>query len=407
MKFKKILYLALNFPKIGESNTLYTDLMEEFRDHGHEVYIVASAMETGKAGLFKESGLNVLRIKTLAQRNVNLFQKGVANLLLSRQYIKAIEKNFKDIDFDLIILPTPPITLVSVIQKIKKNIPVYLILRDIFPQNAVDLNLFSKNSPPNLYFRNLENKLYNLSDTIGCMSEGNIVYVKKHNPTLNPQKLHILRNWQREQLIDDSADKELIKDKYDLKDKFIIFFGGNISKPQKIENIVKLALLYKDNKDVVFFIVGKGTEKKKLVKIVEDHKLEQVIVKDFLPRKDYQELMLIANIGLVSLDERFTIPNIPSKSLSYFNSKIPVAALLDPCTDFGDWIENEVKAGYWSLATQPEELKVKIDTLLDNKELQNKLGQNGYDYFIKELNPTVAYQTIIDNSLKIYSENKQ
>ena len=79
----KILFLALAFPKIPNSSNLYTDLMEEFRDQGHEVFIVAPAVN--EIGLINEEGIQVIRVKTLPLLNVNPIQKGIANVLLPYQ----------------------------------------------------------------------------------------------------------------------------------------------------------------------------------------------------------------------------------------------------------------------------------------------------------------------------------
>ena len=395
---KKILYLALDFPNIEKSNNLYTDLMEEFRNNNHEVYVVAPSSEINNTVLNEESGMKVLRVKSMPLLNVNAVKKGFANLLLPKQYLKAIKKHYQYIDFDLIILPTPPITLYNVVNSLKKKnkTPVYLILRDIFPQNAIDLGMISKKGAIYKYFRRLEKKLYAISDRIGCMSKGNIDYVIQHNKEIDASKLHLLRNWQKNQEFE-KIDKQEIKKKFNLENKFVIFFGGNIGKPQKVENIVALADAFKINKEVVFYIIGKGTEKNKLITLVNDYKLKNVIIKDFLPRNEYIEMMQIADVGLVSLDENFTIPNMPSKALSYFNMKIPVVALLDVNTDFGTWIEDEVKAGYWASAKNPVLLKEKIEYLIQNPELRNSIGVNGYNYFIRHLNPNVAYKTIINS----------
>ncbi|MBV1923098.1 MAG: glycosyltransferase family 4 protein [Flavobacteriaceae bacterium] len=395
---KKILYLALDFPNIEKSNNLYTDLMEEFRDNDHEVYVVAPSSDIEKTVLTEESGLNVLRVKSMPLLNVNIIKKGIANMLLPKVYLKAIKKHYQHIDFDLIILPTPPITLYKVVNALKKKskTPVYLILRDIFPQNAVDLGMISKKGAIYKYFRRMEKKLYAISDSIGCMSQGNIDYVINHNKEIDSSKLHLLRNWQKKQEFN-VIDKNEVKKKFALDGKFVIFFGGNIGKPQKVENIVALAESFKENEKVVFYIIGKGTEKDKLITLVKENHLNNVIIKDFLPRNEYIEMMQIADVGLVSLDENFTIPNMPSKALSYFNVNIPVVALLDENTDFGTWIEDEVKAGFWVSAKNPSLLKDKIELLIEDPEQCRIIGENGYNYFNANLNPSVAYKTIINS----------
>lgn len=142
----KILFLALTYPKIPKSSNLYTDLMEELRNQGHEVFVVAPAINESEIGLIQEEGINVIRVKTLPLLNVNPIQKGIANVLLPFQYKRAIKKYLKNTQIDFILMPTPPISLVDVANWLKQKYQskLYLILRDIFPQNAVDLKMIKK-----------------------------------------------------------------------------------------------------------------------------------------------------------------------------------------------------------------------------------------------------------------------
>ena len=256
---KNILFLALNYPDIQSDNNMYTDLMEEFKRNGHKVYVVASASETGKTGLFNEGGVEVLRCKTYAHQTQNLLKKGISNIAMPHQYLQSIESNFSHLQFDLILLPTPPITLLPVVKRLKRksNAFVYLILRDIFPQNAVDIGLLSKKSPLYYYFRNIEKKLYAEVDSIGCMSQKNIEYITAHNPSI-VDKVHILRNWQNADFSEESH-KENLKESLNLKEKFVVFYGGNMSKPQKISNLIPLIKEYQHNDKIIFYFIVKGT----------------------------------------------------------------------------------------------------------------------------------------------------
>lgn len=390
----RILFLALTFPKIGKSSNLYTDLMEEFRDQGHDVFVIAPMVDE-RGGLVNEDGINVIRVKTLPLLNVNPIRKGIANILLSFQYKKAIKKYFKESELDLIIMPTPPISLVDVAVWLKKKYgsKLYLILRDIFPQNAVDLKMITKGSLLYGFFRRKEKKLYEESDFIGCMSQGNIDYVLNHNDDVQKEKFHLLQNWQKVMPLFD-GDKEALRKKYNFDNKFVVIFGGNIGLPQKLENILEVAKLYNENDEVLFFIVGNGTEKQKIEQLCIQMKLNNVIVKNSLPRDDYQNIIAVANAGLISLSEDFTIPNIPSKSLSYFNAKIPIIAAIDSNTDYGTIIQDEIGAGVWAVANEPVEIKQKIDYLRANPTICNQMGEKGYQYFIDNVTPFHTYSII-------------
>ncbi|MEQ3662013.1 MAG: glycosyltransferase family 4 protein [Flavobacterium sp.] len=390
----RVLFLALTFPKIGQSSNLYTDLMEEFRDQGHDVYVVAPMVDSG-VGLQNEEGINVIRVKTLPLLNVNPIRKGIANVLLSFQYKKAIKRHFKVSEIDLIVMPTPPISLIDVASWLKKkyNSKLYLILRDIFPQNAVDLKMMTKGGFIYNFFRKKEKKLYQESDYLGCMSQGNIDYVLKHNIEVQKEKLHLLPNWQKVMPLFE-GDKIVLRQKYSFDNKFVIIFGGNIGLPQKLENILEVAKLYDENEEILFFIVGNGTEKKRIEDLCVQMKLKNVVIKDSLPREDYQNIIAVANAGLISLSEDFTIPNIPSKSLSYFNAKIPIIAAIDKNTDYGIMIQDEIGAGVWGVANEPVEIKEKIDYLRVNPAISSQMGENGYHYFVNNVTPIHSYSII-------------
>ncbi|MBD1262688.1 glycosyltransferase family 4 protein [Maribacter polysiphoniae] len=396
VEVKKIIFLALQFSNAEKGNTLWTDLVQEFHHKGHDILVLAPALDESKIGLRIEAGVKVLRVKTNKLFNVGLLQKGIANLMLPYQYKNVLKKNKIPLDFDLILLPTPPITLIDVGLWIKKKSQgkLYLILRDIFPQNAVDLKMMKTNGLIHSYFRKKEIKLYEKSDSIGCMSPANVEYVKKHNPYLDMNKLHLLPNWERLPNFDVNGDVGSIKSKYGLSDKFIVIFGGNIGRPQKLENIVELAKSCSEIQDLVFYIIGNGTEKGKIANMVKTNKMTNMIFKNSIPKRDYYQLLRAADIGLISLSEDFTIPNFPSKVLSYYGAKKPVLASLDLQTDFGKMLE-ETNSGLWAEAGNKQELKEKLVKLYESKELREQLGKNGYEYMKANLQPNKAYTTII------------
>lgn len=393
---KKVIFLALGYPNIKNSTHLYTDLMQEFVKQGHDVLVVAPASKNNGYGLQTEGNIKVLRVSTLPLFRVSAIRKGIANLLLPFQYKRAIRNHFDTLDYDLIILPTPPITLVTVASWLKKKSSgkVYLILRDIFPQNAVDLKMMKKESFFHKYFRKQELKLYNISDVIGCMSEANVSYVKNHNPSVESKKLHLLPNWERLPALVSEAEIKTINEKFDLTDKFVAIFGGNLGRPQKMENIVNLANSCKEYNDIYFLILGKGTEKENIRKLISKFDLKNFKLMESLPKKEYIQILAAADIGLISLSDEFTIPNYPSKVLTYFGLKKPVLASLDLNTDFGQMLE-ETNSGLWSEAGKIEDLKKNLLWFYNNKEEGIKMGENGYNHMKTNLTPEIAYQTIV------------
>lgn len=377
---------------------MYTTLVEEFVNHGHDVVVLAPG--NTKTLVSVEKSIEVLRVQTLPIKNVPNYLKGISNLLLPYQYAAALNKFYKEKNFDLIIIPTPPITLVDLAAKLKKkfNASLYLVLRDIFPQNAVDLGFMKKGGILYNFFRSKEKKLYKEADFIGCMSEGNIDYVLKHNNFVNPSKLHELKNFQKPYKSTDNS-RQFLKEKYKLNNKFVVVFGGNMGKPQQLENVLTLAQAAMAYPDIVFLLLGEGVQMNRISGLIEKQNISNIYLNSTIPKQEYQDLISICDIGLISLNQDFTIPNIPSKALDYLNVGLPILASLDKATDFGS-ILDRYNLGLWVHATQPEELIEKLLNLYHNKELRETMGKNGKAYFNKYLLPDIAYNTIIQQVSK-------
>ena len=384
----------ITFPDMRKNSNLYTDLVEEFNNNSHNVYVTTLLEKKNSKNTFTEkiNGITVLRVKCGDMFNVNLLRKGITTISLPYKFQQAINKYFNNTKFDLVIYPTPPITFAPVVKYIKKRdkCKSYLILRDIFPQNARDLGLMNNNLLFN-YFRKKEQQLYDLSDYIGCMSQGNIKYVLEHN-NIDEGKLEILYNWMK---IDYDTKNDTVdyKKKYGLENKFVAIFGGNIGLPQELEFLLELAKGYKNRDDIVFLIFGEGTEKGKIINIIKDEKLSNVLIKGNIRRDDYQNLIKQCDIGLINLNRNFTIPNMPSKIIGYFEAGIPILASTDKNTDLRGFLQ-ETKTGLWSETGDLEGYKSNFEKLFNDKKLREELGKNGRKFLEENLSVERAYQII-------------
>lgn len=390
----KVLFLMFAFPDMNKSFNMYTTLVEEFVKHGHEITILAPGSE--KTGIYFENDIPVLRVRTLPIKNIPNYLKGISNVLLPYQFELALYRHYKGKSFELIISPTPPITLVDLAAKLKKKYgsKFYLILRDIFPQNAVDLGFMRKEGLLHRYFKRKEKKLYKEADYIGCMSPGNIEYVKRNNPEVSHIKLHELKNYQKP-FVGFGYDTKYLKKKYGIVDKFVVVFGGNMGKPQQLENVVALAKSVLQVPDIAFLLLGEGVQMNRIEQEAKEKGLTNINIHRTIPKQEYQDLLRICDVGLISLHQDFTIPNIPSKALDYFNVGIPVLASLDRATDFGKILDQE-NCGLWSFAGDHQTFHQNLMKFYESSDLKSTMGKNGNSYFKQNLTPNLAYNTILN-----------
>ncbi len=336
----RILFLMFAFPDMNKSFNMFTTLVEEFVHSGHKVIVVAPGAHP--TGIYREQQTDILRVKTLPIKNVHHFLKGISNVLLPYQFESALKRYYPNLKFDLIISPTPPITLVDLAAKLKKKhqAKFYLILRDIFPQNAVDMGFMKQGGMLYRYFRNKEKKLYQEADYIGCMSKGNIDYILKYNPEMNKNKVHEIKNFQKIYR-NFGHNHSFLRQKFGLEDKFVVVFGGNMGKPQQMENVLELANRCQEFPKVLFLLLGEGLQLEKLAIQIKEQSILNIKIQCTIPKQDYQDLISCCDLGLISLHCNFTIPNIPSKSLDYWNVGIPVLASIDKATDYGKVLDRD------------------------------------------------------------------
>ena len=381
-----ILFLTLeDFNTIYESG-IYTDLLREFVKYDNEVYVVSpvEARKNIETHLITENHAVILKQKIgNVQKTKSLFEKGISTLTLEKKIISGIKTYFSNVKFDLVLYSTPPITLCNAIEYVKKrdNAKTYLLLKDIFPQNAVDLGMLSKSGAKGIlykYFRNKEKKLYALSDRIGCMSQANVDYVLKHNPEVNSSKVEVCPNCVEP--VDMSVSEEqriAIRQKYGIPlDRKVFVYGGNLGKPQGIPFLISCLRAAKDT-GAYFLIVGDGTEYSQLEAFVNQEKPEHVKLMKRLPKEDYDAMVGSCDVGMLFLDHRFTIPNFPSRLLSYMQAKLPVLAVTDPNTDVGKVIVDG-GFGWWCESNDVEGVCKVVFEILDKNPSNMKVNEEKY-----------------------------
>lgn len=396
-----IVFLSIGGLNDLSDNAVYPDLLRCFRDKGHSVHVVCQREKrTGlSTEMNVEHGIKVLRVRTGNITKTNMIEKGISTLLIGWQYKRAINKYYGNIKFDLVLYSTPPITISNTVSFIKKrdNACTYLMLKDIFPQNAIDIGLLRSTGWKALvykYFRRKEKQLYLLSDYIGCMSEANVKYILKHNIYLDKNSIEVCPNTINpiEKRI---KDKELMKTKFNLPtDKITFVYGGNFGKPQNVDYIIEVLKNNEKNNDIHFVMVGSGTDFYK----IRDYKMQAskgyITVLDNLNKNEYDELLDACDIGLIFLDHRFTIPNFPSRLLDYMNHELPVFASTDKNTDVGQVII-EGNFGWWCESNDSRLFQEVIGEILQEKRKFNKKGKNAKLYLEQNYRTEIAYDQIM------------
>ncbi|KJJ38840.1 glycosyl transferase [Aequorivita vladivostokensis] len=393
-----VLFLTMVNITTLKKRGIYQDLLNHFIEQGHNVYIVAPVerRHKTKTSFTQEGKANILNVQSLNLTKTNVLEKGLGQILIEGQFLSAIKKYIKNVDFDLVLYSTPPITFSKVIDFIKKRDGAYsyLLLKDIFPQNAVDMGMMKKGGLLHKTFVNKEKRLYKISDTIGCMSEANKKFVLEHNPDISRNKVEVNPNTIKPKFIEYSEEERVkIKNKYNIPiDKRIFVYGGNLGIPQGIDFLIETISDLKEPLAHIL-VVGSGTQFKKIEIWFNQNKPTNATLLSGLPRDEYDVLLAACDVGMIFLHKDFTIPNFPSRLLAYLEMKMPVLAATDINTDIGKIIE-EAKCGYWVEAGDANGIQVKISKLCaDNLDI---LGDRSWNLLQNEYLVERSYNLIVE-----------
>lgn len=382
-----ILFLTVSRINSLEERGIYTDLMNELQRRGHKVCIASpTERRFGKpTHAFKDNGVEILKVRTLNIQKTNVIEKGIGTLLLEGQFSRAIRRQWPDVKFDLVLYSTPPITFNKVIQSEKKRhgAKTYLMLKDIFPQNAVDLGMMKQGGLLHRLFRRKERRLYALSDKIGCMSPANCRFVTDNNPEVDKAKVELCPNALKPVEIEPLTEtrRSALLAQYSIPaDKTLYIYGGNLGKPQGLDFLLRVIEANEARPDSHIVIVGDGTEYPRMKRWFDEHSHRNATLINRLPKDEYDDLVRACQVGLIFLDPRFKIPNFPSRLLSYLENSMPVLVATDPNCDMGQ-IAEENDFGFRCLSGDLDSFMANMNKLTPENII--KMGHNGRQFLLE------------------------
>jgi glycosyltransferase involved in cell wall biosynthesis len=400
MRPKRVIFISLVQINTLEERGIYQDLLRQFVLNGHEVTVVCPVeRRTGRpTKVIKENAASILQVRTLNVQKAPIWEKGIATLSLNWVLQNAIRQHFANSTFDLILYATPPITITGLIEWLKNRsrAKTYLLLKDIFPQNAVDMGMFGRKSLLHIYFKWKEQKLYELSDRIGCMSPANVQYIRRHHPTIafkleeNPNSIDLSKTTGA------AIDREAVLQKWGIPAHNVVYlYGGNLGKPQGATFLLSLITETQQLPNAFFLIVGDGTDYANLKEWFDLNQPRNAKLIQRLAKVDFDELAACCDVGLILLRKEFTIPNFPSRLLTYLENKMPVLAITDTASDVGAIAEG-AGFGKWCMFGEKEEALRQIYSLANNVDMRKRMGEIGFTFLREHYDVKLSYNKIVD-----------
>ena len=362
----KVAIITDSFPPLKNSGAIQIrDLSIEFVRQGHEVVVLTPSSEIINPYLLSEvEKVQVLILKAPKIKDIGYFRRAIGEYFMPFIMIRHLKRNsLIDNNLDGIITYAPSIFLGPLANMLKKknNCKNYLILRDIFPQWAIDVGLLSNYGLPYYFLKRVERYLYSTADIIGVQTPANLKYFNE-NVVYRTGRIEVLQNWLA---VNKSKTCHIIIGKTKLKGRKIFVYAGNMGVAQGLSVFIDLADSLSTQKSIGFLFVGRGNAVVSLRQAVKARGLDNILIYDEIEPQEIHALYQQCDVGIISLDKRHKTHNIPGKFLSYMQSGLPVLAAINSGNDL-EHIINSNKVGCVSTNHSVDVLKKLVEEIVEN-----------------------------------------
>lgn len=420
MKKKLLIYAHYYIPDVASTGQILKELAEGLLDEFDVTVICVVPSYTGKIEdkyknkkYYKEkiNGVNVLRVRVPEFTKANKMSR-IKNIL--GYFFGAVFATFKVGRQDYVFsISQPPILggLLGVWGKWVKRAKFIYNIQDFNPEQTMAVN-YSKNKlilKLMMWFDKFSCKRSNLVITVG---RDLVETMNKRFKGKKVPRTVMINNWTNEKEIypleKDNQKVSLFKESYNLSDKFVIMYSGNIGLYYDLENIMKVIKKFKpgtctpDGREVVFAFVGEGTILDKLKEYVNKNKMTNV---SFIPYQDKADLNFSLNAG----DVHWVVNakgikgvSCPSKYYGVASAGKPVLGVLEKGSEIRMIIE-ETNGG---LVCEPEDYKSlenNIRWFIDNADSDElvDMGKRSRSNLVKNLTKDVSIEKYIKEIKKI------
>ena len=391
----RVALISENFYPVNNSGaTQLWDLAVELGRQGIELTVFTPVAGTSRPiDVTRGAGFQICRVKCLATKDVGMCRRLLAESVMPFISLWRIYRSqFKFNEWNAVIWYSPSIfwgPLVYVF-KSRSHCPSYLILRDIFPEWAIQMGLI-RNPLLVSYFQAVAKFQYRQADIIGCQANGDRVFIEKYGGQ-HHAKLELLDNWLSSACLSSSP---ITSDNF-APGKKVFIYAGNMGIAQNLGKILDLAERFRERSDVLFLFVGGGSEKQHLVRVSDAKKLNNVMFQDEMGASDVRGLLRACDIGIVSLDPRLKTSNIPGKFLTYLREGLPTLAIINEGNDLAELITKK-NVGSVCVTDELDTLVELAQDLLGNISIDSQFSSRCKSLFESKFDVKRAATQIIES----------
>ena len=368
------------------------DICFELVKQGHDITILTGLPNYPKGKLFK--GYRFFRkrketYKGVKIKRTSIICRGKSVLRMGINYASfAINASIKAIfmkkDFDIVyVYQTSPVSMAwpAIVVAKMKHIPLVIHILDQWPISIASGGI-SKEGLLYKWMYKISKNTYKKADVLSISSKKFEKYIKEE---LKITDIPIIYNPSYAE--DTYKDTKITNNK-----KFDLLFAGNIGPATSVDTIVEAANILKNNKDIMFHIVGDGLTKEECLKKANDYNLTNIKFYGFCTVEEVKKYYDLADAFLITMDDNEVVNNtLPAKLQSYMVAAKPIFGAVS-----GEAKETiiESKCG---LVVSSKDYKGLAKLIEDNyKKDLSKYGKNALKYYKEHFEKDKCLNDMID-----------
>jgi colanic acid biosynthesis glycosyl transferase WcaI len=247
-------------------------------------------------------------------------------------------------DYDVILVPSPPLTIgISAwLLGLIKQVPFIYNVQEIYPDVAVRLGVLTNPLLIRL-MEGLERFIYNRAKIVLVISEW--FRRRLHKKGVSDEKMVVIPNFVDTDFIQPKARQNGFSAEHGLDHKFVVLYAGNIGLTQGFETILDAAKKLEHLSELQFLIVGDGTRRAWLEQQLTKESWTNVMLLPYQPRSRVPEIYSTSDICLVPLKKGTATTTFPSKIYTIMAAGRPVIASADAESELA-WVVEQAKCGW-------------------------------------------------------------
>jgi glycosyltransferase involved in cell wall biosynthesis len=366
------------------------DLARELAALGQRPTVIVPAQELGSRWTLEhDAGVEVLRIRAPRTKDIGRVRRVIAEALLPFVLRRGLARSpLADTRWDGVVWYSPTIFFGPLVRALKRRSRCrgYLILRDLFPDWAVDAGLLRKGLAYR-FFKLVERYQYASAEVIGVQTPANVPLLQAQ---AQRRRVEVLNNWLSDATAVPTAAPVFAR----RPDTITFVYAGNMGAAQGMDSLVELAARLAARDDLAFLFVGRGTEVARLKQRVAELALPRVEFRDEVEPWEVPALLAACDVGLIALDPRHTTHNIPGKFLTYLRAGLPVLAHINPGNDLAEVIESE-EVGLACTDGSVERLRSLAERIADDAPLRARMAARGRALSEREYSTRAAANKVL------------